>query len=109
MHFSIFSIAIIVLVLVSSGLGAAIPASSSTATTAHSVVALWKNQIHEEVNLEARTVDSMASPGASSVAGELEQLVQPAARAIADSSIPTPVGAIWKNRVHDQVFPATST
>ncbi|KAF9243486.1 hypothetical protein BU15DRAFT_59862 [Melanogaster broomeanus] len=108
MRFSILSIAIVLSALASSGLSAAIPATSSTATIPRPVAALWKNRIHQEVNPKARTVDSMALPEATSVAGEFEQLLEPAARDVADSSIPTPVGAIWKDRVHDQAFPTAS-
>ncbi|KAF9243484.1 cytochrome P450 [Melanogaster broomeanus] len=98
MRFSVLSIAIVLSVLASSGLGAAIPETSSTATIPRPVAALWKNRIHQEVNPKARTVDSIAPPEATSVAGEFEQLLEPAARDVTDSSIPTPVGAIWKDR-----------
>ncbi|KAF9243478.1 hypothetical protein BU15DRAFT_72149 [Melanogaster broomeanus] len=70
MRFSVLSIAIVVSALASSGLSAAIPASSSTATIPRPVAALWKNRIHQEVNPKARTVDSIAPPEATSLAGD---------------------------------------
>ncbi|KIJ13379.1 hypothetical protein PAXINDRAFT_170450 [Paxillus involutus ATCC 200175] len=56
MRLSVLSASIILSVLASSGLSAAIPTSSS-ATRPTPVAALWKNRIHEEVSPKPRTVD----------------------------------------------------
>jgi len=106
MRFSVLSIFAIVSTLASAGFSAAIPISSSIP---HPVAALWKNQIRDEVNPKVRTVDSIAPREASSLAGEFDPLLERVAGATARSpSAPAPVGAIWKDRVHDQVFPTTS-
>ncbi|KAF8843687.1 hypothetical protein BDN67DRAFT_963849 [Paxillus ammoniavirescens] len=110
MRLSILSVSVILSALASSGLSAAIP-TSSTATRPTPVAALWKNRIHEEVNPKPRTVDGLAPSESTSGPPEFDHLLEPAARAVADSAITpssTPAPAIWMERVHERVSPTTS-